>query len=120
VKSDDQIGRQDGVKGEDISDEEQIARWVRGESVHRRFTRTFVDVNGLPVGTEAADECTPDFSCCDPALLAAPEVRQAFALAPGPEKLGFLGSFLGAMIARMKTDGAELPLVHVAGSAPHS
>jgi hypothetical protein len=41
---------------------EQLAMWVRGQSVH---------------DTER-DECCPDFSCCNPELLAAKEEREHF------------------------------------------
>jgi hypothetical protein len=62
-----------------ISDEEQLARWVSGESVH----------NG---------ECTPDFSCCRPQLLASQEVRTKYLNAGRDERSAMCFQFLGAML----------------------
>lgn len=54
-----------GVKGKQISVETQLKLWVKGESVHNA----------------SRNECTPDFSCCRPELLAAPAVRAEYAMA---------------------------------------
>ena len=80
--------------GEVISSDEQLRRWVGGESVHN----------------DQRDECCPDFSCCVPELKADAETRKAFADAPEDRRIEYLGMFLGAAIAR-HTDKN----VHVAG-----
>jgi len=104
-------------KGDRISHDEQLARWVRGESVHRQFTIDLVDERGAVVGQEETDECTPDFSCCHPPLQAAPEVRQAFAAAGEKERLKFLGSFLGAAFTQAAEEaGVKAPELHIAGA----
>jgi hypothetical protein len=87
------------TKGEWITNEEQLQRWVRGESVHRQFKMEFVDNDGTVVRTQNMDECTPDFSCCRPQLLAVRAIREAFAAASARERHKFLGTFLQAMLA---------------------
>ena len=76
------------MKGERIGFDEQLRRWVAGESVHR-------DVPGVQGG-----ECTPDFSCCKPDLQQPLEVRQAFAAADDRGRRPWLMTFLGALIAK--------------------
>jgi hypothetical protein len=75
-------------KGEDITSEEQLARWVEGEPVHR------AGPNG--------GECCPDFSCSRPELLALPEIRRAFAAADDAGRMKWLGYFLRAALADRK------------------
>ena len=58
---------------------EQLAMWVRGQSVH---------------DTER-DECCPDFSCCNPELLAAKEEREHFLASDDNERERMLMMFLG-------------------------
>ena len=82
-----------------ISSDEQLAKWVAGESLHR-------DVDGIKGG-----ECCPDFSCCKPDLLQPPDVRQAFAAADEATRYKFLGTFLAAMIAVAVPEKK----VHIAG-----
>ena len=74
-----------------ISCDEQLRRWVDGESVHRLFTvkRLKCDDDG---------ECCPDFSCCKPELMQPIEVRKAFAVANDEDRHGMLMMFLGAML----------------------
>lgn len=71
-----------------ITSEEQLQRWVDGESIHREIT-------GVDGG-----ECTPDFSCCMPDLLADKEIRVAFQAASQNDRLKFLGGFLGAAMSK--------------------
>jgi hypothetical protein len=107
------------IKGEPITGEEQLERWARGESVHRRFERIIVDKNDQEVDRHPADECTPDFSCCTPELLAPPDVRQAFVTASQGDQAKFLGSFLGAALALAASkEDRELPRIHIAGLGP--
>ena len=86
-------------KGELIDSDEQLRRWVNGESVHRQ-------IPGCSGG-----ECTPDFSCCNPELLQPKSVREAFAAAPEPRRMEFLGAFLAAAVAA----AAPEKRVHIAG-----
>lgn len=76
---------------------EQLERWVAGESVHN----------------DERDECCPDFSCCQPELLASEDERRAFKEAHdrGDENsiMAMLGGFLGAAMKRL---GAN---AHIAG-----
>ena len=92
------------VKREYITSEEQLRRWVEGESVHRLWE---VKDNRYDEG----GECCPDFSCCKPEMLAEKSVRQAFAAASQDERLGFLGNFLGELIAREYGDKKEIKIV---------
>jgi len=103
------------TKGEWITNEEQLARWVAGESVHRQFKLQLVDKDGITVVSERdADECTPDFSCCRPNLLAEPDIRVAFRDAPQDVRHKFLGLFLRAMLADM----SETNVAVIAGEQP--
>lgn len=72
--------------------EEQLNLWVQGNPVHNRDR----------------DECCPDFSCCQPELLAESEVRQRFKDADEATRFSMLGMFLGAAMADMGAD------VHIA------
>ena len=77
---------------------EQLERWVAGESVH------------------CPDACVPDFSCCQPALLAAREVREAFAeafrLGDNGACLRFLGAFFNAAVEHeYGNDGVRVHVV---------
>lgn len=83
-----------------MTPDEQLARWVAGESIHR--------------GGKTDGECCPDFSCCQPSLLQPEEVRRAFAAADDRERGRFLLTFLGAMVADL---GAS-ERVYVAGKPP--
>lgn len=91
---------------------EQLERWVVGESVHN----------------DESGECCPDFSCCQPRLLASKEERKAFAEADrrGDEKskLTMLGGFLGAAISLAadlrEAKGEKHPKVYIADGIEHS
>ncbi len=63
--------------------DEQTQRWLGGKPVHN-------DVDG---------ECCPDFSCCQPELLAPIETREAFVRANEDARMSMLMSFLGAGLA---------------------
>jgi hypothetical protein len=68
-----------------MSSDEQLRRWVAGEPVHNN----------------ERGECCPDFSCCEPSLLAPQEVREEFAAADEDKQYMMLGQFLGAALANM-------------------
>jgi hypothetical protein len=78
--------------------DEQLARWMAGD----------------PVCPNTSDECCPDFSCCNPKLLADPLVRKAFVQGSPGEREHWLGGFLGAAIAELAPDKN----VHIAGRDP--
>ena len=72
---------------------DQLELWLAGESVHN----------------DERDECTPDFSCCRPELLAPKDTRQAFVDADEDKRHLFLLGFLGAAV-----DGQD---VYIAGTS---
>jgi hypothetical protein len=65
---------------------DQLNHWCNGESIHN----------------EIDDECCPDFSCCNPEINTAQELKEAFRTATINEHqeviMYMLGSFLGNMI----------------------
>jgi hypothetical protein len=92
---------------EQISCEEQLRRWVDGESVHRM------------IEGEEDGECCPDFSCCKPELLQPVEVRKAFAAADDERRYEFLGAFLGAAIqCAAQVEHKKDLEVYIAGKDP--
>lgn len=80
--------------------DEQLRRWVAGDPVHNGATRT-------------AGECCPDFSCCNPSLLAPSEEREAYVAAGEAERMRMLMMFLG----RGCSAAAPEKRVHVTGPA---
>jgi len=68
-----------------MTPDEQVDLWVQGRSVHN----------------PDRDECCPDFSCCQPDLLAPVEVRKAFQAAGEQQRIKFLSQFLGALVEKM-------------------
>ncbi|MCK9567580.1 hypothetical protein M0R72_01360 [Candidatus Pacearchaeota archaeon] len=90
-----------------ISCDEQLRRWVDGESVHRL------------ISSDEDSECCPDFSCCKPEFLQPVEVRQAFAAADDEKRHEFLMTFLGAAIQCAAQEGHKKDLeVYLAGKDP--
>ncbi len=71
--------------------EEQLDRWVAGESLHS-------DHRGL------GEECCPDFSCCKPHLLQPVEVRRAYKAAGERQRGKLCMMFLGGMLAHSAPD----------------
>ena len=51
-----------------MTNKEQLQKWVDGESIHN-MSMTGNDKDGM---------CCPDFSCCQPELLAPKDTRLAF------------------------------------------
>jgi len=76
-----------------LTPKEQLRLWVAGDS---RCPNTH-------------NECCPDFSCCDPKLLAPLARRQAFVQAKGAERNKMLMGFLGGFTDTLDAD------VHLAG-----
>ena len=84
-----------------MTPEQQVDRWVAGESVHNDDrTLKVVDEDGNVVRIIRLEggECCPDFSCCRPELLAPPEVRRAFKAATEEQRRKFLSIFLVELI----------------------
>ena len=81
-----------------VTPEEQLHLWLKGASV-------------CP-NTQSA--CCPDFSCCQPQLLASLEERQAFVDGTDETRHHLLGGFLGVAMAAAIPDKK----VHVAGTVP--
>ena len=73
--------------------EHQLSEWVAGRSHHN----------------VAREECCPDFSCCQPELLASAEVREAFRDGSEAMRMEMLGMFLGTAF---ESAGKS---VHIAG-----
>ena len=65
-------------------------------------------VNGEPHHNMARDECCPDFSCCQPELLAPKDVRLEFAEATESKRHAMLGMFLGGIKNRVAGHHGEL------------
>lgn len=80
-----------------MSYDEQVERWVNGESVHKSDT----------------DECCPDFSCCQPQLLAEKKIRVLFQGSDKEVRNGLLMGFLGACILSVLEGESEK--VYIAG-----
>ena len=66
--------------------DEQLRRWVKGDSVHNGATKS----NG---------ECCPDFSCCQPNALAPKIAREKFAAANESDRIWMAVHFLGCAVA---------------------
>ena len=76
--------------------ESQLKHWVEGNPIHNKID----------------DECCPDFSCCNPKLLANEEMRKTFYNANDEQRESMLFSFLASGISDM---GHEvLGSVHIA------
>ncbi len=71
--------------------EEQLDEWVKGNSIHNA----------------ERDECCPDFSCCQPHLLALECERVAFKNADESTRMQMLMMFLGSAFSDAK--------IHIAG-----
>jgi hypothetical protein len=78
--------------------EEQERLWVEGKSVHVRMSAKYKAMTGDEY------QCCPDFSCCEPQLLAPVGVRKAYAAASRKGKDKFLGHFLGALVKKQAPD----------------
>jgi len=66
-----------------MTNEEQLQKWVEGESIHNHNPPpvSIVDQHGNVVGTEKTKGgmCCPDFSCCQPELKWPKQQRERFA-----------------------------------------
>jgi hypothetical protein len=72
--------------------EEQLRLWVDGTSTHVRMSKKYKSMTGDDF------QCCPDFSCCQPSLLAPVEMRKAFMVASPKQRSAFLGQFLRALV----------------------
>ena len=71
--------------------ERQFEEWVKGNPTHNK-ERVF---------------CCPDFSCCQPALLAPEEVRRKFRDADEKTQIEMVMDFLRAALAFAGSEGVE-------------
>jgi len=93
------LTKQDLRRLEEISAQQrQLDAWVAGKPEHNTVV----------------DECCPDFSCCQPALLAPEHERKAFAAADEDTRMQMLGGFLGRAVAEASADKS----VYIAGQDP--
>ncbi len=69
-------------------------------------------VAGKPIHNNERDECCPDFSCCQPELLAPLKTREAFARADDEARMQMLMGFMGGMLAHEGLDEK----VHIVGN----
>lgn len=83
-----------------MTPDEQLDEWVKGNPIHNKDR----------------DECCPDFSCCEPDLLAPENVRIAFRDADEATRTQMLSMFLGQLIELKTRNGG--PVVHIAGDTP--
>lgn len=89
--------------------EYQLSEWVEGRPWHNPF-----DHDGTRHdGDTTKGECCPDFSCCNPNMLAPRKAREAFAKADEGVRFEMLGMFLGGAL-QDATDAK----IHIAGDAP--
>lgn len=72
-----------------MTPEEQLDLWVAGKPVHN----------------PDRDECCPDFSCCNPELLADLDTRTVFKAANQKKRENMLFEFLGKLLAANFTEG---------------
>lgn len=75
-------------------------------------------LEGNPIHNKERDECCPDFSCCQPELLAPYEVRKKFVEADDATRHKMLGMFLGACIDLAFKKKGKKNNVHIAGDEP--
>jgi hypothetical protein len=81
--------------------EDQLSRWVNGDSIHLQ------------------DQCTPDFSCCQPQLLATEDERRKFASADENGRMSMLGMFLGRAIALNNSNSGNNKSVYISSPSPN-
>jgi len=74
--------------------DEQLAEWLKGNPIHN----------------DDRDECCPDFSCCEPLLLADQRTRQAFVDADWDTRYKMLMMFLSVGCSQM----AESSKIYIA------
>ena len=58
-------------------------------------------LQGKPVHNKTRNECCPDFSCCNPKLLAPKKIRQVFVNASRTGDHGTVNKMLGAFLTKM-------------------
>lgn len=93
--------------------EEQLEYWVKGISIHLgvRGVLSFQGDGNEP------NQCTPDFSCCEPRLQWDAATRQAFFDGDEAVRNEMLINSLGQALDLMGQDNPDLPAVRVAGAS---
>ncbi len=81
-----------------MTPDEQLAEWLKGNSIHN----------------DERDECCPDFSCCEPSLLADQKTRQAFVDGAWDVRYQMLMMFLSVGCSQMAGTGE----IYVTGDDP--
>lgn len=100
----------------DITSQEQLDRWVEGESIHRdNVICNVVDEAGNVVKQIQIEggECCPDFSCCNPNLKWDKAMRLAFRDANQEDR----GAMAIAGLAGLMEQEAPEAKVHIAGTS---
>ena len=80
--------------------EHQLREWVAGRPWHNPFNHDDTRHDG----DTSQGECCPDFSCCQPSLLAPQAAREAFAKADDETRFKMLGMFLSGCVAEVTKD----------------
>lgn len=81
----------------------------------RLHKQTLDWLNGDPKHNKTDDECCPDFSCCNPELLAPKEVREIFYQAEKSGNHKLVDRMLGEFLSKMIDTIPSKPKVHIAG-----
>ena len=81
-----------------MTPDEQLAEWVKGNPIHNN----------------ERDECCPDFSCCEPSLLADQRTREVFIEGDYEVRYQMLMMFLSVGCSQM----AGSDNIYVAGDNP--
>lgn len=84
----------------DEAQEYQLSEWVAGRPWHNPFDHDDTRHDG----DKMHGECCPDFSCCQPSMLAPKEAREAFAKAGDKERMGMLGMLLSGVVSDATKD----------------
>jgi hypothetical protein len=74
-----------------MTSDEQLKEWVKGNSIHN----------------PDRDECCPDFSCCDPELLAPEDERKRFAEGNDELRMQMCMIFLQRIIVKENPEKAN-------------
>jgi hypothetical protein len=88
-----------------MDSKEQTRLWVEGKSIHNKRI-----LNGREI-----EECCPDFSCCNPELLAPKEVRELFYKARLEDNNKITDRLLGEFLSKLIATIPSKPKVHIAG-----
>lgn len=77
--------------------EYQLSEWVQGRPWHNPFDHDSTRHDG----DKSRGECCPDFSCCEPNMMASKEARKAFAEAKDEDRMRLLFGFLAGLTSQI-------------------